>query len=103
MSGTKLLVSTVSASAISTISPAFSKPKRIGMVLAFTRRSSTVSFQSAGMFCPPISQKNSQRKSSSSNAGEGSALSARTAAIGPLVFTSPLTSVLKYVTFNSMQ
>ena len=37
--------------------PVFSGPRLITMVLAFSRLSSSISAQSAGIFCPPISQK----------------------------------------------
>src|SRR5436190_2046641 len=75
----------------------------MGIVLALTSLSSTVSFQSAGTFCPPISQKNNQTSRSNKEELDGFASTTKTAAIGPLALTKPLTNVLRYVTLSNRQ
>lgn len=65
-------------------------PNRTGMVFALNCRSSSISVQSAGIFCPPISQKNSHKNKIIKKEKEGFGSTAYTAAIAPEVLTAPL-------------
>src|SRR3546814_19379867 len=62
----------------------------------------SMSFQSAGMFCPPISHSISHASSPSSPDHDGSGMTANTAAIGPADLTRQLTTLRHQVTFSSL-